>query len=941
MTRRTLRFLWIGGSLLALVVAACLAVPFLVDINRYHDLIESQAEKMLHRDVTVGRMSLRLLPLPGVEVSPVTIASDRPGDPPLLKAEALSARARLLPLLRGQIAVASLVVSRPVLNLHRYPDGHTNLPAPPSPPPSAAGGGAPSGDSPAAAFSLSRMHIHHARLRLADEAVLPGKTVTTTLDPVDLALNGFAPGRPFGVDLETSLPPRRAGSLVLKGIVALPPDDPGRAAGVTDVSLRMKNFQPSAFAPYIRAFAGIDPPQGSVSADLAARARLRTNDQRKWEVEGGGSLRGSLEMRGVALKGGAGGPPLPHGDLDLALEMNLGDGGRKIAFTKLEAATGKSRLAAGGSLELSGRASRVDVTVRPSQVMAGDIATLAALLGAKFPAGLTSAAPITFSGSVAGPLDDPERMKFKGEIALSGVRYSDPALGRPIEDAGGKLTFQNDALKVSDFAARVGGTKVAGSLAVKDFDTPQLTVALSSPRANLDDLLALLTPATPPRPSGPSAAPGGDVLARTRGAGTIRIDEGSFGSFRFSRFDGSLRLEGKVVTFDPVSFQLYGGSYRGSLSADLRGAEPRYSYSSVLGGVDGGRFLAENFGMKDLLAGTVSADVTLEGGGVDLDRILGSLSGQGAVKVERGWIGQLNVMGGLSKASDLLGEKTLAKVSGEIAKNRTDFSSLTGDIRLAGGRATTDNLKVVTRDMDLAGKGSFTLAGMLDMDVKILFSPEITTAMLQEGSRARYLDREGNRIVLPLTIQGPLESPRYGVDLQSITRLAAKTRALEKISKSDSPLGQLAAGLLGKQGGDPGAPPSGTPSAAPAPPSEPSSAAPAGDGAIRISSRKFEGNFLVPDLTIRGEFTGSGMVRADVRVEGSGGRPLLEKTDAFREIAAYYATHDRAQPARIPFKLKIDGKRIAGAGDLKITLTLHRSDGTSTSQIVAQPKHGL
>jgi len=133
MTSTARRALWIGGSLVAVLLVAALAVPFLVDINRYHDLIESQAEKMLGRDVTLGRMSLRLLPLPGVSVQPVAIASDRPGDPPLLKAESLSARARLFPLLRGQIAVAS---PKSLLPHRRPPPARPALPGgPPSPSP--------------------------------------------------------------------------------------------------------------------------------------------------------------------------------------------------------------------------------------------------------------------------------------------------------------------------------------------------------------------------------------------------------------------------------------------------------------------------------------------------------------------------------------------------------------------------------------------------------------------------------------------------------------------------------------------------------------------------------------------------------------------------------------------------------------------------------------
>jgi hypothetical protein len=115
-------------------------------------------------------------------------------------------------------------------------------------------------------LSLAKLRIEGAKLRLVDEMVLAGKIVTTTLDDVDLALDGYAPGRPFSLKLETSLPPKGSGFMSLSGIVALPPALPGPASGQTSVELQLKKFQPSAFAPYFQSMLGFAPPMGSASA---------------------------------------------------------------------------------------------------------------------------------------------------------------------------------------------------------------------------------------------------------------------------------------------------------------------------------------------------------------------------------------------------------------------------------------------------------------------------------------------------------------------------------------------------------------------------------------------------------------------------------------------------------------------------------------------------
>jgi AsmA-like protein len=643
----------------------------------------------------------------------------------------------------------------------------------------------------------------------------------------------------------------------------------------------------------------------------------------------------------------AGTPPARAGDLDLVLDVALKDGGKRLDLRNLEAGSGKSRLSADGSLDLGEEGHRLEAKVRPSQVMMGDLAPLAALLGAKFPPGLTSAAPIAFQGEATGPLDHPDQMKYAGEISLSGVRYADPSLGKPIEDIAGKLTFESGGFKISGFSARVGKTRLDGGVSVREFTSPQIALELHSPSASLDELMSLLTPASAGSGgAGTTQASGGDILGRTRGTGTVRIDEGSFGTFRFSRFTGNLALAGKEVTFDPVSFQLYGGTYQGSLSADLRGAQPRYAYRSSVRNVNAEPFLAENLGVKDLLAGSVSADMEMTGSGSEMNSILSSLNGHGTIKVEKGWIGRLDIMGGLAKASSLLGEKTLAQLSTGMAKNRTEFSSLTGDIALADGRATSNNLKLVSKDLDLEGKGGFTLQGILDLDLKVLLSQEITRTMLQEGSRARYLGQEGGRIVLPLTIKGPLASPTYGVNVGDITRNAATSEALQRLAGSNSALGQLAGSLLGGKKPQPQSPPASPPPGAASGSKSPAGASPSSsaaspDAAILITSHDFEGGLLFPDLTLRGEFKGVGLAGADIKVTGHGDQAIWEKANAFKEIAAYYAAHDPKAPARIPFKLKIDGKRLAGAGDLKITVTLHRSDGTTSVQTINQPKTGL
>ena len=103
------RKLWIAlGALGALVVIGLVALPFLIDVNRYRGLIENRAEQALGRDVELGEMKISLFPL-GVRVDDVRIGSlpgEGPGD--LLTVDHVKVGARLIPLLGKRLEVTGI-----------------------------------------------------------------------------------------------------------------------------------------------------------------------------------------------------------------------------------------------------------------------------------------------------------------------------------------------------------------------------------------------------------------------------------------------------------------------------------------------------------------------------------------------------------------------------------------------------------------------------------------------------------------------------------------------------------------------------------------------------------------------------------------------------------------------------------------------------------------
>lgn len=101
------------------VVAALFAVPYVVDWNGYRGVFEDEASRMLGREVRVGgAVNLHFLPSPYFSLEKVRIA-DTAGtlQEPFFRAEAVTIKLSVAPLLRGLVEAHEIELRRPALRL--------------------------------------------------------------------------------------------------------------------------------------------------------------------------------------------------------------------------------------------------------------------------------------------------------------------------------------------------------------------------------------------------------------------------------------------------------------------------------------------------------------------------------------------------------------------------------------------------------------------------------------------------------------------------------------------------------------------------------------------------------------------------------------------------------------------------------------------------------
>ncbi len=114
------------GAIVLLALAFIL--PPFINVNRYRSRIVEAASNALGRPVTIGAMSLSLLPQPGFTIENFVVGDDPAfSEEPILRAEEVRATLRMTSLWRGKLEIAKLSLKYPSLNLVRNSEGKLNL----------------------------------------------------------------------------------------------------------------------------------------------------------------------------------------------------------------------------------------------------------------------------------------------------------------------------------------------------------------------------------------------------------------------------------------------------------------------------------------------------------------------------------------------------------------------------------------------------------------------------------------------------------------------------------------------------------------------------------------------------------------------------------------------------------------------------------------------
>lgn len=489
--------------IIALVVAVIVAVPLLVDVNKYHGMVQAQLEKALGRQVSFGNMHLSMAP-PSIRIENVSIAENPQfGSAPFAQARYIDVSVKLLPLISGNVDIRSLTLDHPQVNMIKNAAGIWNF--------STLGNKKTQQQQNAneSEFSLAKLAIDSGQVTIVDQKA----NSKGVYNNIDLTLTDFAPHKAFHVD----------GALHIAGNGKEKLELSGTAGPMADNMLATPFDGKLSFDEV--SVAGLQKLTGASA--LEGMDGMLTGDMKAKNDKGTLSSEGSLKLTDALIKRARVDYPIT---LDYKATDNLQSDQIHIDSAKLH--LGQTPIEIAGDVNAGLTPAQLNLHVTLQQTSIEEAARLASAFGVAFNPTMKVSGDVTADVKAVGAVSSPA---MTGTIVGKNVRISGGDLKAPVDVGALSLDLTPQQIKSAPFTASSGGTKVAAQFALSNYtsNSPAIDATVKTANAQVHELLSI------------ARAYGVDAAKDLDGTGDLNLDVHAAGPMKNAsamNFDGSGKI---------------------------------------------------------------------------------------------------------------------------------------------------------------------------------------------------------------------------------------------------------------------------------------------------------------------------------------------------------------------------------------------------------------
>lgn len=330
-------------------------------------------------------------------------------------------------------------------------------------------------------------------------------------------------------------------------------------------------------------------------------------------------------------------------------------------------------------------------------------------------------------------------------------------------------------------------SQIKAKVAVSNFSNPAIRFDVEVDQFDADPYMPKKAGGTADKAA--SAAPEQpfdlSALKKLNLEGGLRIGALKAANVKVSQVRVEVKAHNGMVSVNPLSANLYGGSMAGSVTVNAAQAVPSFTIAENLGGIQVAPLLkdAANF---DMLEGKGSVSVNLNAQGNTVGALKRSVNGSMALNLADGAVKGINVAKKLREFGKGGASQTMAASNEE----KTDFSEMKASFKVKDGIAHNDDLLMKSPLLRLAGNGDINIG-----NDSINYLAKATLANTLEGQGGK--DSVGG-ITVPVRLSGPFSDLKYTLDFGAMVSGAAKQKIEAKKEEVKTRLqDELKGGLKG------------------------------------------------------------------------------------------------------------------------------------------------
>lgn len=246
-------------------------------------------------------------------------------------------------------------------------------------------------------------------------------------------------------------------------------------------------------------------------------------------------------------------------------------------------------------------------------------------------------------------------------------------------------------------------------------------------------------------------------LDRAKIKGKISLSDVKFNKLYFQNLSSDFSYENSTVTLAPLESTLYGGKFNGTVRIIL-GNVFDFGLTAELDSISIDKLMADVSKKRDIIYGNLNSHLDIRGKGRDISQIAKALGGKIHIEIREGKITTFSLLREILKITNLF------NILRGPNERDTRIYVLTADGVIGNGKITTDNIHLVSKELEAFGKGYMSFDQKVNFIMDAYLGTKGKGFKWIRGTIGRFMKDKHGRIVVPIKITGKI-IPRPSVQL--------------------------------------------------------------------------------------------------------------------------------------------------------------------------------